>query len=266
MSYLMSTVLCPVSAAWPALMVAIFLIGCSDGASPFAMPSPDPSPPVPPADPAPPVSTFSPPPESLTAVPYNTLATEVVDQECTPAGELESGTALFHNERTYRFLWTGECSPDELRPLTGPDGRQLTAGEWVEATGQVTISCIDGGTRYDFRLQGLISNGVYSVWHNLRPTEGAGGAFGALASHPGDIRNSFTATTSGTVDFSVTGSAGRMTVHGSVPSCTLPIPSRPETYRQWSWIFSLVYHKDNRAPGIDLPLETAISHLAFEGR
>lgn len=250
--------------AWTALILAVLLTGCSEGVALLTVPSP--SPPATPTPPAPPVSTSLPPPETIEAVGFNALASEVVDQDCTPAEKLDSGTPLFHNERTYRFLWTGECSPEELRSLPAPDGRQLTAGDWVGAAGEVTITCVDEGTRYDFRFQGLIPNGMYSIWHNLRRMDDADGVFGygALASHPGDIRNAFMATASGTADLSLTGTAGRMTMYGFAPACTLPVPSRPPTYSSWFWIFSLVYHKDNRAPGDELPLDTAVGQLAFE--
>ena len=121
--------------------------------------------------------------------------------------------------------------------LIDTQGKQLTAGEWVQATGEVEVTCIEEGTQYDFRFEGLVPNGVYTIWHF--PATGGG----ALASHSNEIKNVFTAAASGTTTFSVIGTAGPMTFNGSVPECTLPLV----TSDFLGALFVVVYHTDNRS-------------------
>lgn len=228
-------------APWPAALVAVLLVGCERDTT---------GPVVPP----PPVV-----PVTLTATLYNSLYPVVTGQDCTAAEELDPDSALFHTPLA--SLWFGGCTPTSVTALTAPDGRQLTAREWVNASGEVTITCVDEGTRYDFRLQGLVPGGIYTIWHAPPPPHGS---YGALASHPGDIRNVFTATLSGAVDFSVTGTAGSMTVNGFVPACILPMATRAQLGRSWE-VFWVEFQKDGRA-GDEKPSESAVGHLLFEIR
>lgn len=224
-------------APWPAALVAVLLIGCERDTT---------GPVVPP----PPVV-----PVTLTATLYNSFFPVVTGEDCTVAEELDPGALLFHIPLL--SVWFGACDP--ISPLTDPDGSQLTAREWVGAGGAVTITCVEEGTRYDFRFTGLIPDGVYSMWHNP-----PNGSYGALASHPGDIRNVFTTTASGTADVSVTGTAGPMTVNGSVPACTLPVLMGRALPGRWG-LFWVEYHEDGRPSGDELP-ESAVGHLVFEIR
>ncbi|NNF59273.1 MAG: hypothetical protein HKN04_13640 [Rhodothermaceae bacterium] len=199
-----------------------------------------------------------PSPETLTAtlVPSDLLR-DVVNENCQSFAEVDPTTLLFHVPLSDAVQ--GACSP--MHELTAPGGQQLTAGDWIQAEGEVAISCMDGGTQYDFHFEGLIPGGVYTIWHF--PATGGG----ALASHPGNIHNEFTAESSGAADFSVVGTAGAMTLFGTVAACNLPVPPRSAVGDLGGELFVLLYHKDNRSwgnsPG---PEDQSAGHLVFMGR
>lgn len=196
-----------------------------------------------------------PPSASFTASLVTEILVEVADTDCRAPQDADPAAPLFHIPHTAAL--EGACEP--LLPLTAPDGEQLTAADYVTASGEVTVTCVEGGTRYDFTFDHLIPNGVYTIWH----FPGTGG--GGLASHPGDTHNVFTASTSGTTEFSVTGEAGPMTLFGMVEECTLPVPSAAGD--ELGQLFVLVYHKDNRDWGdFPGPEDTQTGHLAFPGR
>lgn len=193
--------------------------------------------------------------ESFTAVLVTEILVEVADADCRAQQDVDPATPLFHIPHTEAVA--GACEP--LLPLIAPDGERLTAGEYVAASGEATVTCVEGGTRYDFSFEGLIPDGVYTIWH----FPGTGG--GALASHPGDIQNVFTASPSGTSEFSVTGTAGPMTLFGAAEDCTLPVPATAGD--EFGLLFVLVYHKNNRDWGdFPGPEDTQTGHLAFPAR
>lgn len=224
-------------APWPVVVVALVLPGCER----------DTTGPVTPSPPALPVT--------LTAALHNSLIPEVLSQDCKPAEHVDPDTPIFHIPL---YTWTREC--DLRSPLIAPDGHQLTAGEWVQATGEVTITCVDQGTQYDFQFQGLVPDGVYSIWHRPPPPHAS---YGALASHPGDIRNVFKATAFGMSDYSVTGTAGPMTVNGFVPACLLPLPKRAQLADRWQ-VFWVMYHKDGSEGSDERPPGDGVGHLVYE--
>lgn len=188
--------------------------------------------------------------EHLTAVPPNEVLKEVVDQDCVAADDLDSSTPLLFIEHSAALL--SRCNPKH--DLIDVQGNQLTAGEWFKASGNVGVTCIEEGTQYDFSFEGLVPNGVYTIWHF------PGSAGGALASHPGDIHNIFTAAASGTTTFSVVGTAGVMTFNGSVGACTRPLG----TTTPLRTLFVVVYHTDNFTWGeLPGPQDKSTAHLVF---
>ena len=54
---------------------------------------------------------------------------------------------------------------DTYDSLLAPDGHQLTRAEWDAAEGTATITCEEGGTRYDLEFSGLVPDGVYTIWY-----------------------------------------------------------------------------------------------------
>lgn len=223
-------------------MAFLFLAGCS-GESPVA-----------PEDP--PEANF-PDPETLTAVPSDQLLKDVVDENCASPFDADPAKLLYNIPLSNAMQ--GACTPKGA--LTAPDAHQLTAQEWTQAKGEVTITCVQNATNYAFSFQGLVPNGLYTIWH----FPGSGG--GALASHPGDTRNAFRATGTGTARFSATGTAGAMTFGGTVPACTLPVPSQSEVGDLGGELFVVVYHKDNKDWGdFPGPEDLYAGHLIFLGR
>jgi len=99
-----------------------------------------------------------------------------------------------------------------------------------------------------------VPNGVYTIWHF--PTTGGG----ALASHVNDINNIFAAAATGTTTFSVIGTAGTMTLSGSVGVCVPSLASSDPS----GALFVVVYHIDNRSWGPEPgPEDTYTAHLVF---
>ena len=149
-------------------------------------------------------------------------------------------------------------------PLLAPDGHQLTRAEWVTAQGTATITCEEGGTRYDLEFSGLIPNGVYTIWHfpttepitsrlpsgqiedPMASGKGLGG--GALGDANGDD-NAFTADAEGNAVLNVL-AADR----DPIPKCTLA----------GGTFLVVLYHLDNLTwgdgPGPD---KTNASHGVF---
>lgn len=177
--------------------------------------------------------------------------------DCSAVDTAGPSDLLFHVPLTEALQ--GLCEP--LLPLTAPDGHQMVGQEWIQASGVVDISCTLTSTLYEFVFQGLVPNGVYTIWHFL-PT-----GSGALASRPGRARNVFTADATGTADFSVTGTGGTMTFGGSAKLCTLPVPTKALVGNPVGAFFIVVYHLDNRTWGdISGPENTVAGHLAFLAR
>src|SRR5262249_49170008 len=50
------------------------------------------------------------------------------------------------------------------RPILAPDGHQMTLGEFNAAQGTISAKCTKDGTRTSLHMNGLIPNGVYTVW------------------------------------------------------------------------------------------------------
>ena len=224
----------------------LLIIGC-DSNNAITPPPPGPTP-----------GPSFPTPETLTAilVPADLLQ-DVVDENCQSFADVDPATLLFHIPLSDAMQ--GACAP--MHELTDPDGQQLTAGDWAQATGEVAISCITGGTQYDFQFEGMVPGGVYTIWHF--PATGGG----ALASHPDDIHNVFTADASGVADFSVMGTAGAMTLFGTVAACNLPVPPQSAVGDLGGELFVILYHKDNQnwgnAPG---PEDQSAGHMVVLGR
>ncbi|MCI0626947.1 MAG: hypothetical protein L0387_35760 [Acidobacteria bacterium] len=138
------------------------------------------------------------------------------------------------NKELYTQVVFGPPSPG-IFPVLAPDNHQVTLREWARGFGEADINCINEGTKIKMRFEGLTPNGVYTVWHFL--DTGAG----AMASHPGDINNTFQASADGDAVLSVVATPGPMTFGGVMPACSL-------TNAQ-SEFFVVLYHIDGRTCG-----------------
>lgn len=158
-----------------------------------------------------------------------------------------------------------ECDPaTDLTRLVDPQGEPITLWQWSQASGRVRIACKQDGTRYHFQFRGLIPGGIYTIWH----FPGSGG--GALASHrPDDINNAFVANPAGNANFQVTGSAGNMTLGGTVGDCTLPTSENIGSGYDFSEgfgtaLFAVEYHNDQMSHGpIPGPFNTFAAPIMF---
>jgi len=130
-----------------------------------------------------------------------------------------NGNMVFLGLNLNRLLFTQNAAvpgPTPALPILAPDGHQVTLREWVRGFGEVDINCIGQGTKYKMRFQGLIPDGVYSVFHFTNM------GTGALATHPsGENNNMFQASPDGDAVLSVVATPGPATLTGAIPQCGL---------------------------------------------
>ena len=109
-------------------------------------------------------------------------------------------------------------------PVLAPDGHQVTLGEYNMASARADIKCINSGTHVVVHAQGLIPNGVYTIWTLTFKSPGFDGTFvnlignGALGA-PDGSENVFTASSDGTASFSIIMHAENLSEFGSVGNC-----------------------------------------------
>ncbi|MDT8321820.1 MAG: hypothetical protein RQ826_14965 [Xanthomonadales bacterium] len=176
---------------------------------------------------------------------------DLVTESCgSLTADMDPGTPLYLVPIS--LAEQGIC--DDIAPVLAPDGEHLTLGEWLPATGRISIKCQEPGTRYHLQFKNLVPHGVYTVWH-FTATGG-----GALASHPpDDIRNVFIADGEGNANHVALGTAGEMTLFGEIGDCSLPINLETDA-------FFVVYHTDNMSWGpVPGPEDTAVAHMIIVG-
>ncbi len=149
-----------------------------------------------------------------------------------------NGNLIFLGLNLNRLLFTqnaADPNPTVPIPILAPDGHQVTLREWVRGFGEADINCIGEGTKYKMRFQGLIPNGVYTVFHFTNMGNGR------LATHPsGEDNSTFQASPDGDAVLSVVATPGPMTLVGVTPQCSLTDLQRE--------FFVVLYHIDSR-PG-----------------
>ncbi len=165
-----------------------------------------------------------------------------------------TGKPIFLSLNLNKLLFTQDWrnpNPTPPLPILAPDGHQLTLKEWVRGYGDVDINCIGEGTKYKMRFEGLIPNGVYTVFHFTDLGNGR------LATHPsGEDNSTFQASPDGDAVLSVVATPGPMTLLGSAPQCSL-------TDAQFEF-FVILYHIDGRSCGGDSCRDgTAVPHMFF---
>ena len=196
-----------------------------------------------------------------------TVSLIVMDYASQPASAIQvtaDGGEAPEAADTPLFRKVGVRGVVTYHPLLAPDGHQVTRAEWATAQGTATITCEEGGTRYDLEFTGLIPNGVYTIWHfpTTEPitsrlpsgqiedpmASGKGLAGGALGDANGDD-NAFTADAEGNAVLNVL-AADR----DPIPKCTLA----------GGTFLVVLYHLDNMTwgdgPGPD---KTNASHGVF---
>lgn len=109
-------------------------------------------------------------------------------------------------------------------PIIAPDGHQVTLGEFNSVTGKAEVTYINKGTNIAINLQGLIPNGLYSIWVLTFKLPGFHNSFvhlignGALGLNSGS-GNTFTASSAGTAFIPATMHAQSLSLFGSVGDC-----------------------------------------------
>lgn len=151
-------------------------------------------------------------------------------------------------------------------PVTAPDGRQVTWGEFTMVQGDITARCIPQGTQIVLHLSNLIPKGVYTVWNVTFDQTGFSvphpltlntSWIGVGPSGPNDgSRNTFTASASGRASISTITPAGPLGVFGEIGGCALT--------DEFEWHVAGLYHMDGLSHGSDLgPIGTMAEHFAF---
>ncbi len=109
-------------------------------------------------------------------------------------------------------------------PIIAPDGHQVTRGEFNGVTGTANVTYINQGTSIAINLQGLVPNGVYSIWvltfklpgfHNSFANLIGNGALGLNS----EVKNTFTASSAGTASLSARMQAQSLSIFGSIGNC-----------------------------------------------
>ncbi len=97
-----------------------------------------------------------------------TVSLIVMDYASQPASAIQvtaDGGEAPETANTPLFRKVADRGVVTYHPLLAPDGHQLTRAEWATAAGTATITCEEGGTRYDLEFTDLIPDGVYTIWH-----------------------------------------------------------------------------------------------------
>lgn len=133
----------------------------------------------------------------------------VVDEEGTPLETVEkiSSTTMLYDIR----------QPNNA--VVDPEGNPITWDEYNNVQGNVTVECVEAGTRLDIELSGLIPGGLYTIWNVVLEKPGFGGSLQSLLGSivgvaplgaPDGTENSFRASAEGTAQISEITPAGSM--------------------------------------------------------
>jgi hypothetical protein len=160
---------------------------------------------------------------------------------------------------------TGAATPlYEVRagaPVLAPDGSHVTWGGWSAATGRLSVRCNPLGTHTVLQLDGLIPQGVYTIWNVTFAAPGFEPSFSNLigvgAAGPADgSRNVLRASRSGQGSISVISPGGPLSVFGSLATCA---PTD-----EFEWHVVGLYHIDGQSHGPELgPDGTMAEQFAF---
>lgn len=215
-------------------------------------------------------------PQDITVVDQNTAKSDFVIEaqpvtaslvlgDTDPLGEVTNalGTEPTEGDDALYTPLVFEQPLGELHPIMAPDGHQVTLSEWQTATGSATVFCKDGTTVYQMQFNGLIPNGVYTIWNflltrPLAPTDGIDFSVdingnGALGN---GTLNSLVASDTGAASLEVTVGEGPLSMFGMQPSCA--ITSVP------GFILVINYHIDGQTHGsIPGPDKDDVAHLLF---
>jgi len=176
----------------------------------------------------------------------------VVDTDGNSAPFDEPDTPLY-DMRTFE---TRAVAGRDPIPVTAPNGNHVTWDEFSEVTGRAEVACVEKGTRSTLHLDGLIPNGLYTVWQLALAEPGFDGTLASLqANSQGAAPLGVSSGTQSEFRASTTG-------HGYVSAVTPPestlrgpdaTPTRPlEACALDEYDYHLVgaYHIDDRTHGV----------------
>lgn len=155
----------------------------------------------------------------------------------------------------------------EGAPIMSPDDRHVQWGEWSGVTGSISVECVEEGTEVELQLDGLIPNGVYTLWNVTLEAPGFTGAFAAPGlpanvvgfgpSGPADGNQSaFTASADGGATISTLSPPGDLGVMGEIAACALT--------DEYEWHVVGLYHIDGQTYGSERgPSGTRAEQFAF---
>ncbi len=149
------------------------------------------------------------------------------------------------------------------QPIMAPDGHQITLKEFSTATGNISVACMEEGTKVTLNLKGLIPNGVYTIWNvtfkapGLDPTVADFNQIGQGAIGPTNGTDSdFIASAEGDGQISATTPAGQLSMFGNIAACPLT--------EEVEWHVVGAYHIDGKTHGPSLgPDGTAVEQFGF---
>lgn len=143
-------------------------------------------------------------------------------------------------------------------PLPGPDGRQLTWGEWIKTaltdSSRASVKCINKGTHVLIEVTDLIPNALYSVWLFARPNPTVPIGGGALPSLLSDS-NGFTTDETGAATINAIVPAASLSISGEITSCL---------FDNSTFVLQIAYHSDNQLyGGVPGPTGITFDHINF---
>ena len=114
------------------------------------------------------------------------------------------------------------------QPVTTPDGRHLTWGEFATPQGSIALQCTDAGVEATLQLTGLIPNGVYTFWNvtfdapGFNPGVEGMNIMGLGAAGKGDgSDNFFLASPDGKGSITFLSPGGNLSLQGDMEACPL---------------------------------------------
>jgi hypothetical protein len=167
----------------------------------------------------------------------------------------QAGNVLTASSNPSTLLYSANMQ----NPTLAPDGHQLTLGEWLPATGTASFKCspADNTTEVSVSLEGLVPNGLYTIWLRGRVKDTSPISFGALPNTQGTNNR-----------FRVNGN-GKARLNVKVPSVPLSISGklRPCLLNNAIVLLIVEYHSDNRTYGPEPgPTEVSLDQVIFRYR
>jgi hypothetical protein len=183
--------------------------------------------------------------------------TNTSSESITPSAERKpvSKTILnlpFFVEGPGQKWWGSLVANDNLyerrmhNQIFGPDGHPVTWGEFSHVTGTAKMNCTGQGSRISLQLNGLIPNGVYSLWIVKFDPPGFDtsytyvSGFGSAGPNDGS-KNAFKASAKGDANLHLATPGGSLSVSGTIGECILT--------DEYEVHITAIYHMDGQTHG-----------------